>query len=154
VTIKYALTRTEIVRSYFRSLASSPRFVTIIAVYSIAVGLFPLMLSGALSRGVGTHDLMAAFAWMAGAFAFMPFWLFLRGKTSERSLTVSKSGISTQIGSVKGEVPWSKVKLVADAGEHVLIVGRTGNAFVIPARAFQGSEHKAQFIEQSRLGEV
>jgi YcxB-like protein len=148
VTIKYALTRTEIVRSYFRSLASSQRFLAMIAVYSIALGLLPLLLTGALSRRVGFHDLMVALAWMAGAFAFMPLGLFLRGKTAERRLTVSKDGISTQIGSMKGEVPWSKVKLIASAGEHVLIVGRTGNAFFIPGRAFQRPEDKAQFIEQ------
>jgi len=29
----------------------------------------------------------------------------------------------------KGEVPWGKVRLVENAGRHVLIVGATGNAF-------------------------
>jgi hypothetical protein len=47
-----------------------------------------------------------------------------------------------------GEIPWSKVRLVTDAGNHVLIVGTTGNAFTIPGRAFQGPEQKAQFIDR------
>lgn len=148
MTIKYALTRKEIVQSYFRSLGSSRKFLAMILIYSAALGLFPLIFSGAFSRRLQVHDLFVTVAWMVGAFAFMPMWLFLRGKTSERTLTVSPDGISTQIGSLKGQVPWSKVRLVADASNHVLIVGATGNAFFIPGRAFQGPEHKAQFIER------
>jgi hypothetical protein len=119
-----------------------------IVIYSVALGLLPLLLNGAFSRGVESHDVIIAFAWMLGAFAFMPLWLFLRGKTSERTLTVSQDGILTQIGSMKGEIPWSKVKLVGDADGHVLIVGATGNAFFIPGRAFQGADQKTQFVEQ------
>lgn len=114
-----------------------------IVIYSVALGLLPLFFNGAFSRGVETHDVILAFAWMVGAFTFMPLWLFLRGKTSERTLTVSQNGISTQIGSMKGEIPWSKVKLVAKAHEHVLIVGASGNAFFIPGRAFEGPNQKA-----------
>jgi hypothetical protein len=148
VTIKYALTRPEIVRSYFHSLTASRKFLAMIVIYSVGLGLLPMLLNGAFSRGLETHDVIVAFAWMLGAFTFMPLWLFLRGKTSERTLTVSQDGISTQIGSMKGEIPWSKVKLVADADEHVLIVGATGNAFFIPGRAFQGAEQKCEFVEQ------
>jgi 3-keto-L-gulonate-6-phosphate decarboxylase len=49
------------------------------------------------------------------------------------------------IGSVKGGVPRSKVKLIAGSGEHVVIVGRTGKAFFIPNRTFQESEHIASW---------
>jgi len=148
VTITYALTRAEIVRSYFQSLASSRKFLLRILVYCAALGLLHLIFSGSLSRPFQAHDLFVTLAWMLGVFAFIPTWLFLRGKTSERTLSVSSDGISTQIGSMKGQVPWGKVSLVADTSNHVLIVGTIGNAFFIPARAFQGPEHQAKFIEQ------
>ena len=60
----------------------------------------------------------------------------------------SPQGISTEIGSRKGEVPWGKVRLVENAGRHVLIVGATGNAFLIPGRAFGGPEQQAQFVQE------
>jgi hypothetical protein len=44
----------------------------------------------------------------------MPLWLFIRAKTALRTLTVA-GGISTQIGRLKGDVPWDKVKAVTDA---------------------------------------
>lgn len=135
MTIKYTLTRAEIVRSYFRSLANSPKFLGTILIYSVGLGLLSLAMRGAFSRSVTSRDVLIAVAWMLGAFAFMPVWLYIRGKTDERTLTVSEEGISTEIGSHKGQVPWSKVKLIADAGQHLLVVGRGGNAFFIPNRA-------------------
>jgi hypothetical protein len=129
-------------------LAGSPKFLATIPIYSASLGVFSLLLGGAFSHPLSVHDLIVVLVWMLGAFAFMPLWLFIRGKTAERTLTVSPEGISTEIGSLKGHVPWSKVKLVTFASQHVLIVGATGNAFFIPSRAFQGPEEKAQFIKE------
>jgi len=147
MTIKYALTRVEIVRSFFQSLGRSPKFLAMILIYSAALAVFSLATRGVFSRPLALRDVMVALAWMAGAFVFMPLWLFIRGKTDERTLTVSREGISTEIGSHRGHVPWKKVKLVTDTRRHVLIVSATGNAFLIPTRAFQGSEQQAQFMK-------
>jgi hypothetical protein len=83
---------------------------------------------------------------MLGAVLFMPVGLFLRAKTDERTLTVSPEGISTEIGSLKGQIPWRKVDAVTDTGPHVLVVGTTGNAFFIPNRAFREPGQKAEFL--------
>jgi hypothetical protein len=85
---------------------------------------------------------------MAGTFLFMPLWLFVRGKTAERTLTVSHKGISTEVGKLKGHVPWNRVKLVTNTGGYVLIAAATGNAFFIPSRAFQTPQQRAQFLQQ------
>jgi len=119
-----------------------------ILIYSGALGLFSLAIRGVFSRPLVLGDVIAFLAWMVGAFLFMPLWLFIRGKTSERTLTVSPEGISTDIGSLEGQVPWSKVKLVEKTGRDVLIVGAAGNAFFIPSRVFQGPEQQTQFIAQ------
>jgi YcxB-like protein len=148
MTIQYALTRGEIVRSYFRSLGSSPKFLSMILIYSVGLGLLSLAISGAFSRSLTTGDAIGAVACAAGAFLFMPLWLFVRGKTDKRTFSISAQGISTEIGSRKGAVPWGKVRLVENAGRHVLIVGATGNAFLIPTRAFNGPEQQAQFVQE------
>ena len=86
---------------------------------------------------------------MVGAFVFMPLWLFIRGKTDERMLTISPEGIATEIGSLKGQLPWSKIKLVTETSRHhVLIVGASGNAFFIPSRAFEAPGQQAEFMTQ------
>lgn len=145
MTIKYALTRAEIARSFFRSLASSPKFLAMILIYSVALGIFSLVARGALSRSPTRQDGITALAWMVGAFVFMLAWLFIRGKTDERILTISPEGIATEIGALKGQLPWSKIKLVTETNRHVLIVGATGNAFFIPSRAFKAPGQQAEF---------
>jgi hypothetical protein len=148
MTIKYALTRIEVLRSFLRSLQSSPKFLAMILAYLAALAVFTLATRGAFSRSITGRDVIVAIAWTAGALIFMLLWLFIRGKTDERTLTVSPDGISTQIGSLKGQVPWSKVKSVTQTSRHVLILGATGNAFFIPSRAFKGPDQQTQFMTQ------
>jgi len=119
-----------------------------ILIYSVALGIFSLVARGGLSRSPTRQDVITAFAWMVGAFVFMPVWLFIRGKTDERILTISPEGIATEIGTLKGQLPWSKIKLVTETNRHVLIVGATGNAFFIPSRAFKAPGQQAEFMTQ------
>ena len=148
MTIRYALTRAEILRAHLRSLSSSPAFLAMNLIYSCAVGLLLLAMSGAFSRSLTVRDGITALAWSAVAFVFVALWQFVRGKTDGRTLTVSDQGILTEIGSLKGQVPWTKVRQVTDAGQYVVIVGAAGNALFIPARAFSGPDQQAQFITQ------
>jgi hypothetical protein len=141
----------EIVRSFFRNLSSSPKFLAIILIYSFVIGGFSFSLRGGFSRSLTLRDIILALAWTVGAFIFMPLWLFIRGKTAERTLTVSPEGISTEIGSLTGQVSWNQVKLVTGTSRHIPIVGASGNAFFIPSRAFQEPDQQAQFIKQIDL---
>ena len=149
MTIEYALTRGEIVQSYFRSLASSPKFLVRILVYCIVLGVIPLAFQTGFSRSLTSSDALFALAWAAAAFAVVPLWLLFRGKTGVRTLTISSDGISTKIGSLTGQIPWKKVKLIEDKGRHVLIMSASGNAFFIPARAFVQTEQKTQFVAEA-----
>ncbi len=148
MTIEYSLSRSEIVRGFLQGVRVSPRFRATLVVYSVGTAVFVLAMQGALSRPLGIRDLITGFAWAACALVFMPLWLFLRGKTALRTLTVSSDGISTQIGRLKGNVPWAKVKMVKDASEYVLIASASGNSFIIPSRAFAGPNQRSQFLRE------
>jgi hypothetical protein len=93
-------------------------------------------------------DAIGAAAWAVGTLFFVPLWLFISGKTGKRTLTISSDGISTQIGRLRGQVPWNKVRVVTETPQFVLIVGTTGNAFFIPHRAFAGLEHQGHFVAE------
>jgi hypothetical protein len=81
---------------------------------------------------------------------FLPLMLFIRGKTSKRSLTVSPEGMSTEIGSIKGQIPWHKLKVIVETESYVLLSRANGNVFFIPSRAFSGPEHQAEFVTEIR----
>ncbi len=148
MTVKYALTRKEIVQFFLQGLGKSPRLLTLVAVSTIFPALIGLEIGGGFNRPLTFVDLRIAGAEMICTFWFLLLWIFLRGKTNERTLSVSELGISTEIGSLRGQVAWSKVSRVSDKGNYVLIVGTSGNAFFIPGRAFSGPAQRAQFITE------
>jgi hypothetical protein len=146
MTIQYALTRTEIAAGFFRSMRISPKFLITICCYAVCCsGLF-LAASGSFSRPLEPQDALKASFFAIGFFLFMPAYLFLRGKTSLRTFTISPEGISTEIGSMKAQRPWSAIKIVAESEKHVLLAGASGNAFFIPSRAFSNPEQKTEFV--------
>jgi hypothetical protein len=83
-------------------------------------------------------------------FCFVIARVFVRGKTEERTLSVSEQGISTEIGALDAQLPWTRVKEVKDSGTYILIVGHSGNSFFVPSRAFRGAEERAEFLCEIR----
>ena len=152
MTIEYALTRTEIVKGYFRSLLSSPRYLTTILLYALGFSAAVMIASGALSRNLALFDAIAALMAAVAFILILPVILFIRAKTSMRSLTVSSEGISTEIGSLKAHRPWCKIKIIQETSHYVLIAAANGNAFYIPVRAFSAPEQKAEFVTRIKGG--
>jgi hypothetical protein len=133
---------------FLRGVRTSPRLRTTLIVYSAGASLLASAAGGVFSKPLTAGDFLT-FAWAAGALAFMPLWLFIRGKTEVRTLTAASDGISTQIGRLSGNIPWSQVKVVTDTGSHVLVARTNGNAFIIPSRAFEGPDQKVQFLREA-----
>jgi len=151
MTIKYALTRIEVVEFFLQGMVKSPRYLATILILLLWPAVIYLLVRGALSRTLTVIDLMTSLEWTFGFFCFMLVWIFIRAKTDERTLSVSESGISTTIGRLGGRVQWNKIKTISDMGRYVLIARTAGNAFFIPNRAFTGPDHRAEFIAQIRL---
>lgn len=150
LTVEYALTRFEILRSFLHSVADSPKYQGTILLYSGAIGVIRLLLPTTLSRSLTSKDAIGAVAWAVGFLVFIPLWTFIRGKTATRTLTVSRGGISTEIGRLRAQIPWEKVRVVTDTPRFVLIARTSGNAFFIPHRAFSGPEHRDHFLAEIR----
>jgi hypothetical protein len=150
MTIKYALTRAEIVRVFITGLAKSPRILMVFLVLSSFPALVWLSTTGAFSQRIKVGDVVVACIWLIIGSCLVLTIVFLRAKTEERTLSVSEGGISTQIGPIGGERPWTKVKEVKDAGSYILIVGTSGNSFFIPARAFSGADQRQEFLSNVR----
>lgn len=150
MTIRYALTRTEIVRAFVTTLAQSPRVVTIVLLSSLLPGALSIVFTFDTGRALTNRDWFMSIAWSIVMFCFVIAMVFVRGKTEERTLSVSEQGISTKIGSIDAQLPWTKVKEVKDSGSYILIVGRFGNSFFVPSRAFHGPDERIQFLSDVR----
>ena len=151
LTVEYALTRREIFRFFLQAMTGSPKFLGTILPYSVAIGIMILLIRAMILRSLTLNDAIIAAAWALGFLMFIPMWTSIRGKTAKRTLTVSSKGISTEIGRIKGQVPWDKVRVINDSAQFVLIARTNGNAFFIPHRAFSGPEARSAFVTAIRF---
>jgi hypothetical protein len=151
VTVEYSLNKSEIVRSFFQGLHSSPKFLATIIIQALFAGLAYLVVSGTFARTLTWRDCLIALGWALGLLAFLPCWLLLRGKTTTRTLTISPGGIDTQIGQQRGTIPWQSVRLIKDAGNGIFIARANGNFFCIPNRAFSGRDDRSRFLAEVQL---
>jgi len=140
ITIKYALTRAEILRVFLVGLGQSPRIIAVVLCFSLLPGLASLASAFLSSGAVTTRDVTIALAWTIGMFCLVVVMVFARGKTAERTLSVTEQGFSTKIGSINAQRPWTKVKEIKDSGSYILIVSKSGNSFFVPSRAFSGPD--------------
>jgi hypothetical protein len=120
----------------------------------VLVGVVPDLVRG---RPVTPRDWVVAFGIGIAASLWVAFRTASRVKRDERVLTLTPAGIRTTVGSLAGEVPWSKIALVGVTPEHIFVMGRNTNGFAIPERAFPSPRVRAEFVallEQYRAGRV
>jgi hypothetical protein len=80
-------------------------------------------------------------------FALWPQIMF---KSRERTLHVGPDGWSTNIGSTSGSRRWAEIASIQEALDYVVITSATGNALIVPARAFADEAIKSQFVKDAR----
>lgn len=78
--------------------------------------------------------------------AWMPLVPMIQFKPQTRTLRVDEHGISTTIGAKSGVRKWSEIRSVTDEEGAIVIVGKNKNAFIVPARAFDGDVGRADFL--------
>lgn len=150
MTVKYALTRSEIAISYLRSLVASSKFRTKIILYSLAPAVLNLLITLFFERTLTRADLLDAAMFAGFVFILFPVELFVLGKTAERTLTISKDGISTVIGKKRGQISWKKISILSESPQFILIADVNGNSFFIPNRAFPAVEDRQFFMTELR----
>jgi hypothetical protein len=65
-------------------------------------------------------------------------------------LTVGATGIDTTIGKNSAHRDWKEIRAIEDQGDVVAIMVRqTGNAFLVPSRAFASDDARADFLHRA-----
>jgi hypothetical protein len=83
------------------------------------------------------------------ALAFVAGWILypqIAFKAQTRVLEVDNQGISTTIGKRSGVRSWAQIRSVIETSDHVIVQSRTGNAFLIPKRAFGSDAQRGAFV--------
>lgn len=113
----------------------------------LAVGVAAMV--GLSAKGRGTFSptsFLVAAAFGLLSILWMPIYPQLRFKSQLRSLEVDQDGISTTIGRLAARRSWEDVLSIAEEDGLIIILGRNGNAFLVPARAFASIGEKQVFL--------
>ncbi len=141
-TLRYRSSRDEVWRAYWRLWRARLWYVHTIFAVAVAFGL---------SR---TEVLRGdIYGWVTAAFvAFMLILVIsvsasqLLFKSAERTLEVGPDGWSTQIGKKTASRKWSELAPVREENGVVIIAGKSGNALLIPSRAFESEAQRRAFM--------
>jgi len=81
------------------------------------------------------------------SFALAPQIMF---KKSERVLIVDSYGWSTKVGRKEGSRAWDEVKSIYEEKAKVVLLGKNGNALIIPSYAFSDASNRHQFVRDAK----
>lgn len=149
MTIQYALTRREVVSSFYQSALESSKYGMTILSYYVVMGLI-LALGGWFGHA-GAKSIAIRFLVGIAIFAVLQLTLlFFSAKTATRSLTISRDGVSTYIGRLTGNLRWDQIGTIEERPKLILLARKSGNAFYIPNRAFADSAEKVEFVRLAK----
>lgn len=144
-TLKYATTRGEIWRWYWRAWARPAGLWR----HHVAFGAVATVAAAAVygfAMWVWLPAVVIGFAAIVCCLLLFPLWPQIRFKPQVRTLELDESGYRTSIGLINGVRRWSEIRSVHDDGEAVVITTRKGSAMLIPRRAFGAGTDRQQFV--------
>lgn len=140
-SLHYASTRTEIWHWYWRELT---RFRGLWR-FHVLIGLAGGFVSadrGRLSQFSPERFAIASLVTLGASIVLLSVWPQLRFKPQTRLLTLNATGFTTTIGTQSGQRRWRDIARVEDHDGTILLVGKSGNAMIIPRRAFASDEDR------------
>lgn len=148
--IEYQIKRIDLVKAYFFNLKSSPRTRLIVLGVAFLFFTYYLFLRFRIQDNLNFIDFAVAILFALTIILGIPVISFITAKTQKRVLSINNEGIETKIGKQEGKILWKTVESIKTTQDRIVITGKNGNAFTIPASAFKDSEHRKQFIDLAK----
>lgn len=143
VTIDYASRRGEIWTWYWKAWRQR-LWKSHLRIFATVAGLAYLFLSYPAPLSLATLAVPLAIG--AAPVALLILYPQLRFKPQTRTVTIGTSGITTVVGRKSGRISWKNIRSVTEDRGYVVVQGSSGNAFIIPPRAFETPETRAGFV--------
>jgi PHD/YefM family antitoxin component YafN of YafNO toxin-antitoxin module len=148
-TVRYASTRGEIWRWYWRAWARPKglwRYHVLISLLS-AIAVTAREKQNTFDAG---HFILIFVVTMLGCVVLLPLWPQIRFKPSVRTLKIDEKGFETVIGRRSGARRWKEIRSVEESDGTIVITGNNNNAFIVPSRAFASEQERLEFYEAAR----
>jgi hypothetical protein len=145
--IEYASRRREVWGWYWRAWRRRLWKIHTIAFLAVAA---TVGLEAKESGGAPAACISLALALGFLSVAWMPIHPLLMFKSQTRTLEMNQDGISTVIGKLSVQRSWNDIQSVSEQDTSIIIVGRNGNAFIVPRRAFVSEEERRLFLSYAK----
>jgi hypothetical protein len=148
-TVRYASSRAEIWRWYWRALARPKglwRYHILISLLS-AIAVTAREKQSSFQAG---HFSLIFVITMLGCVVLLPLSPQIRFKPAVRTLKIDEKGFETVIGHRSGARSWKDVRSVEESDGAIVITGINNNAFIVPSRAFASEQERLEFYEAVR----
>jgi hypothetical protein len=146
MVIEYTAKSRDIAALYSYTRKHSIKHALISYGMPIAMAVLLLAEMRSFTPSLNLADWIIALVWGTLFFFLYPLFLRLRTKKSKRTLTIQPDKLSTQIGKLSGDVPWTKMDCLHVTDEHIFLIGKNMNGFAIPRRAFIDESQRTAFI--------
>jgi YcxB-like protein len=141
--LNYASRRGEVWRWYWRMWRQ--RLWKLHAAIIASVGV--LVAALARTRGLSLpSSVLEGLVFGLVAAAWLPLYPMVMFKPQGRSLIIDPKGITTTIRAQNRSYVWSDFRSVSLDRDCIAIERHNGNAFVIPARAFESPDHQEKLL--------
>ena len=144
--LRYRSSRAEVWRWYWRAWRSRLWFMHVFFAAALSFSIVQLQ---HLPANAVTLLLVYVATLPITIFCFA-LWPQLAFKNDERVLSVGPDGWSTTIGKRTGSRRWSEVSSVQAAQDSIVITSSSGNALVVPGRAFLDHGVMQQFLKDAQ----
>lgn len=149
ITIRYATSRGELWRSYWRAWAQPSGTWLNHAFIAANVFLLVYMFTRYSPDAVVIAVTMGVVAFPLAMLGFA-LWPQLRFRSVPRTLHVSDQGILSEVGGRQGSKSWSEIRGINARDDAVYVEAADGSALVVPDRAFATPEQFQAFVIQVR----
>ncbi|MFA6114533.1 MAG: YcxB family protein [Sphingomonas sp.] len=144
MTIEYASRRGEIWTWYWRAWRQR-LWKSHLRIFLIVSVLADLILFGTASPHLAVPMAIGAIP-----VALLILYPQIRFKPQTRTITIGTSGVTTVVGRKSGRISWKNIRSVTEERGYVVVEGSSGNAFIIPPRAFDTPETQATFVATAK----
>jgi hypothetical protein len=143
IRIQYFSLRSEVWRFYWRSWRQRLWKFHLFIFGSFTVVVFVCAILGGTAPSVAGVN---AFGWGLLSIVWLPLYPLLKFKPQMRVLEISAEGISTAIGKLSARRSWHEIASITEADGNFVILGKNGNAFIVPPRAFDSDNSRLAFL--------
>jgi hypothetical protein len=143
IKIEYSSLRREVWKFYWRSWRQRLWKIHLLVFVAVTLLAFEYF---AMQGFVAPNGAMLAFGCGFFSIAWMPIFPLLRFRPQTRSLEIDAEGISTTIGKISARRLWQEIASITEADGNIVVLVKTGNAFIIPPRAFDSENARLAFL--------